>query len=112
MEITTIFGFGRQTNLTIPTFLIHDIVINEVFIDVSAYILIYFCIYWIKIKNELFIKNLQIKVVYIMQVLTKGRLFRSKPVIPVLNVRCKFKQFNLKLFIYFLNRVCNQTWIV
>ncbi|XP_058130437.1 uncharacterized protein LOC131287745 [Anopheles ziemanni] len=59
LQCSTTFANGTVRNTLIPIEYIQDVVINEVFYN--------------------------LKVIYVLQVLTKGNLFRRKPVITLLN---------------------------
>lgn len=79
MQTTTVYAFGRSSRSLVPIANIHDIVINEVIVDVSS---IYSFHFGLLFKYQL--STPQIQVIYVLNILTKGESFRKTPVIPLM----------------------------
>lgn len=79
IRIETTYNYGRKSYLTIPMESIYDIVINETIFNVNEK--------WnsVCLKYYIFF-SLQLKVIYMLVVLTKGTLFKTQPIIPLLSV--------------------------
>lgn len=87
VQTSTRYFLGLKSSMFIPTSDIHDVVINEVICDVS-------CLAGVGRTPILVILKgcincalpFQLKVIYFLIIRTKGRLYKTKPIIPLFEV--------------------------
>lgn len=107
LQTSTSFAFGKVSNLLIPNNCLEEIVINEVIYNVNSYHFDW--ISFICLKDSF----IQLKVIYVLDVLTKGSICKEKPIITLFSV-----SFNLKKKQWTINttvlshRIYYRTWNV